>query len=1284
MSDTHHLIQETANNLLTYSTSTKKQILIVDDNTVNRKILAKNLGDDYILTEAANGKEALAVLKAAKQPYSLILLDIVMPIMDGYEFLKERQTDAVLSRIPVIVTTQIDGEENEIKALSLGASDFLSKPYKPQIIKHRISNILRLQETAGILNAAQKDELTGVYNKAFFYQTAEFILSNNTDKKFDVVCCDIERFKLINNLFGMKTGDELLVHVAGIISKVIGYKGICGRVGIDKFVCLIPHREDYSSTMFDHAISAINQIPITISIHVSFGIYVIDSLEVSVSTMCDRALLACNSIKGKYDTHYAYYTDSLMQPMLDEQNILDEMKIALNERQFEVYYQPKYDVSTEKVAGAEALVRWKHPQRGFVSPGEFIPLFEKNGFITELDLYVWDTVCSNLHDSITNGNKFVPVSVNVSRIDIYNPNLTNVLLGLIKKYQLKPQYLHLEITETAYTENSNQMIEVITKLKALGFIIEMDDFGSGYSSLNMLSELPLDILKLDMKFIQNETAKNNSRSILSFVISLAKWMNLLVIAEGVETKEQLDLLRNMDCNYVQGYYYAKPMPHNDFEEHLSRNQVAQDEETPKAVKIGTDIIHITKSKSDKIMMIVDDVEINRVILSEMFSKYYSIVEADNGKTAYEYISANSENIDVILLDLVMPLMDGFQLLEKIKGDAVLERIPVIVTSQAGEDNEARALEMGAADFISKPYNEKVALRRVNNVLATSAVVKLEEEKAIYQRMREMEKKAKTDVLTGLYNRAELETQINSFFSAGTNQNALFLIIDMDNFKQINDRLGHTKGDQALQKAAKILSSYFRNEDLTCRMGGDEFSVFIHGKFSTKDLTARLEQLCKKLRFKIGSINISCSIGACSSPDYGKDYQTLYQNADLALMTAKRLGKNQYQIYDEDMQLPSHLLFRNMDWLMDEASDAVMVCDTSDYNLLYLNDVACTIAGKSKKECVEKKCYEAIWNRTSPCKHCINSDKLSKHYSEHEVQPEGTDRSFIIKSKLVDWGGNPARIQYVQDNTNKAAIAKKLSDISADRKRLLDLMPGGIFRYNADSESFDFVSKNMLAMLGYTQKQFDEKFQNKFWNLVWYEDRERVEREIAEQIALGDTDECDHRIEKANGELCWVHDIGHFVCTEKGKGWFYVTIVDITARHQLQEKLENEREKLHIALLHSGLQFWEHNLLTDECVNGIKGSELGFSDVIPDYSQFLEKSGIIPMEYIELYRKKQQELYDGAKYVCYDLPLNDLHGNQSWWRVHCTNLFDATGRPVKTIGTAENIDRLKQSEQAEKL
>ena len=241
------------------------------------------------------------------------------------------------------------------------------------------------------------------------------------------------------------------------------------------------------------------------------------------------------------------------------------MEQALAEEQFVIYLQPKYRIRDNRLAGAEALVRWLHPQWGLQSPAEFIPLFERNGFITKLDQYVWDKACSILREWEDKGYPSIDISVNVSRADIYNADLEKILLHTTEKYHLPVSRLHLEITESAYTENPSQIINTVEHLRNLGFVIEMDDFGSGYSSLNMLNQMPLDILKLDMEFVQSETAKPVNQGILQFIMKLARFMKLNVVAEGVEIKEQLEHLKVIDCDFAQGYYFAKPMPCGDFE-----------------------------------------------------------------------------------------------------------------------------------------------------------------------------------------------------------------------------------------------------------------------------------------------------------------------------------------------------------------------------------------------------------------------------------------------------------------------------------------------------------------------------------------------------------------------------------------------------------------------------------------------------------------------------------------------------------------------------------------------
>ena len=325
--------------------------------------------------------------------------------------------------------------------------------------------------------------------------------------------------------------------------------------------------------MFIRSSDEINKLQNAKNVAVKWGIYSVESQTVTVDQMCDRALLAARSIKGQYGIYFAAYDDKLRDELLRQQAIIDSMETALEEGQFLVYLQPKYRICDETMAGAEALVRWKHPEWGFQSPAEFIPLFEKNGFITKLDQYVWDKTCCYLRRWDDEGYPPVPVSVNVSRADIYHADIADIMVRTVSKYGLTPSRLHLEITESAYTEDPGQIIETVSHLRELGFVIEMDDFGSGYSSLNMLNQMPIDILKLDMTFIRSETAKPADQGVLQFIMELARRMHLSVVAEGVETKEQLDRLGETGCDYVQGYYFARPMPAGDFER-LMRDQIS--------------------------------------------------------------------------------------------------------------------------------------------------------------------------------------------------------------------------------------------------------------------------------------------------------------------------------------------------------------------------------------------------------------------------------------------------------------------------------------------------------------------------------------------------------------------------------------------------------------------------------------------------------------------------------------------------------------------------------------
>ena len=680
----------------------RKKILVVEDNALNRSLLCQILSADYDVEEAENGQEALGVLRQFGEGISLILLDIIMPVMDGYTFLSIMKADPSYSSIPVIVTTQNDAESDEVAALSHGATDFVAKPYKPQIILHRVAGIIRLRETAAMINMIQYDRLTGLYSKQYFYQQAGEVLLRNPDQQYDIICSDIENFKLINDVFGVKAGDRLLRGIGNAYAERLKGIGICGRLNSDQFACLLKHRDDYTDDMFIEASILTNGLLDIHNIVMKWGIYNVEDRSVSIEQICDRALLAARSIKGQYGKYFAIYDDTLRNQLLREQAITDSMESALSQNQFLVYLQPKYRIKDEVLVGAEALVRWNHPVWGFLSPAEFIPLFEKNGFITRLDRFVWEKACAVLHDWDERGYYPMSVSVNVSRADIYNEDLADTLVKIIEKYDLDPSRLHLEITESAYTENPKQIIDTVTTLRELGFVIEMDDFGSGYSSLNMLNDMPIDILKLDMKFIRSEMAKPKSQGILQFIINLASWMNLSVVAEGVETKAQLLRLTEIGCDYVQGYYFAKPMPCQEFEGLLDEYRGAGIEESSTDTEIRNEL---------PVLLVADGDEDYRNMVHQAFEGRYRVAGTGDCTDTLAFI-AKHKDIAAVILSLTLPGPDGFKVLKTIQKDRNLWNLPIITTSGPDPELEYMALELGADDFIAKPHLMQSLSKRI--------------------------------------------------------------------------------------------------------------------------------------------------------------------------------------------------------------------------------------------------------------------------------------------------------------------------------------------------------------------------------------------------------------------------------------------------------------------------------------------------------------------------------------------------------------------------------------------
>ncbi|MDO4540212.1 MAG: EAL domain-containing protein [Syntrophomonadaceae bacterium] len=425
---------------------------------------------------------------------------------------------------------------------------------------------------------SQSDPLTGLLNRQGFYRRVREILQARPDTRFRLHRFDIDNFKLLNETLGYDAGDKLLRDFGAQMRRRANKAGkdVCfARMEADHFVSLRP---DQGSPDVESMINEINAwleaycIDFPVTAHM--GVYRIEDADIEISAMCDRALLALKSIKGDFARRVTFYDDSMRDTLLREQELSADMESALKDGQFTVYFQPQYNYEDGALIGAEALVRWNHPQRGLIAPAEFIPLFERNGFIMQLDEYIWDKSCGYVRKWMDHPEKYVPVpvSVNISRKDIYNPQLISILKAITQKHGVPTAMLKLEITETVYMQDPDQLICVVRALQEEGFVVEMDDFGTGYSSLNTLKDVPVDMLKLDMKFLEHGADNERGGNILASIIRMAHWLKIPIIAEGVETKAQADYLKSLGCVYMQGYHFAPPMPADEFEEQLGRER----------------------------------------------------------------------------------------------------------------------------------------------------------------------------------------------------------------------------------------------------------------------------------------------------------------------------------------------------------------------------------------------------------------------------------------------------------------------------------------------------------------------------------------------------------------------------------------------------------------------------------------------------------------------------------------------------------------------------------------
>ena len=556
----------------------KRHILIVEDEEINRMLLGSMLEDAYDLIFASNGIEALEQLKARKEDLALVMLDLQMPRMTGMDVLKVMMEEAELKDIPVIVLTA--DQSAEVDCLKIGAMDFIPKPYPSwEIVRARVNRCIELYEKRNIIHSTERDSLTRLLNLDYFLRYVRLYDQHYTEMAMDAVVVDVNHFHMINERYGKQYGDAVLARIGASIRKLsreIG--GVACRRGADTFLIYCPHRDDYES-MLDAISEDVSGGDVSASrVRLRMGVFANVDKAVEIERRFDYAKTAANTVKNGFVKAVGIYDDEMHQADLYRERLLDDFRTSLRDHRFRVFFQPKYDIRREEPAlsSAEALVRWDHPEFGLISPGVFIPLLEDNGLILELDEYVWRETAARIRSWKDRFGFSIPVSVNVSRNDMLAPNLKSIFLDILESHQLTAEDLMLEITESAYTGDSEQVILMARELRGVGagFRIEMDDFGTGYSSLGMLTQLPIDVLKLDMSFVRSAFNEQRDMRMIELIIEIAEYLNVPVVAEGVETEEQFLALKELGCAYVQGYYFSRPVPPEDFDRFLTERRGA--------------------------------------------------------------------------------------------------------------------------------------------------------------------------------------------------------------------------------------------------------------------------------------------------------------------------------------------------------------------------------------------------------------------------------------------------------------------------------------------------------------------------------------------------------------------------------------------------------------------------------------------------------------------------------------------------------------------------------------
>lgn len=893
-----------------------------------------------------------------------------------------------------------------------------------------------------------------------FYNEVKRRIQNeeNSGKTYYIATLDLDHFNYINDLFGYETGDLVLQKLIQHFSKVLKGKHIFCKLHADIFSLCLQHEEygdiaKYFSELTNWQDALYGILPEHYSLTASGGIVAIVDTNVPVSSLIDKANYARLKAKGKMYNSFLVYDEKMSEELHWQKVVTFSMEAALENHEFEMFLQPKVYMKNGQIVGSEALVRWRSPIYGLIPPDRFIPILEQNGFVRQLDFYMLKEACRFLEKSAEYGLPQIPISVNFSKTHLTQEHLVEQIFQTVNQMGINTKFIEIEFTESLSVEGFERLIEVVSDLKLLGFNVSLDDFGSAYSSLNCLKELPIDIIKIDKGFLNSSSNTEKGKMIIAKVVELIKSMRMICVMEGVETAEQVDFLNKMSCDLGQGYYFAKPMPTSEFIAYLKEGNLLVDVQAfingqgelndtsfthaipqefqmdnwelytlGKNIDMGLmkgyldrdasiqyindraleylgctrhefreifhnnivafmhpdDVATVNKNvqellrtgkaykfqtrairKDGKIIYlqgrsscVIDDhgrpvglyafqdvteeLEMTNNLqrsLEEKIQELEASVEAEKqskealriSEERYRMIVEQSDDImfdwdfetdTIFLSDKYIKLFGQIPIMENLRtNQGIRERI--YPEDLAEFENWIKKAYRKAGHFISefrcrgadgkyiwlRGHSTAACDEEGNALRAVGLFANINSQKIAFDALTI---KSQRDPLTKLLNKEETMIQVNALLEEEPNVPGAFFMIDIDDFKGLNDNLGHQCGDEVLMKFSKTIQNFFLEDAIVGRIGGDEFSVYLRD-IHPENLNRKIDSLIKDLRLNYEEnntkISLHGSVGVSCYPLHGKSFKELYQFADIALYVSKRGGKGRGSIYQTDMADP---------------------------------------------------------------------------------------------------------------------------------------------------------------------------------------------------------------------------------------------------------------------------------------------------------------------------------------------------------------------------------------------